>query len=168
MAPALLARCAVPATSRALARAPRAVAAIRVRFNSTDAPVDLNAVAAKARVVKTLPDFSMANKVCHTPPRATLRPRSLYLPPLQVAVVTGAARGLGNEFCRAFVQSGCTSLAIVDLKEDEAEAAAAELVKAACGQYHSSSSPFPALSPSAAPIFPPSTALCQRHFADKV
>ena len=50
--------------------------------------------------------------------------------------MTGAARGLGYEFCRAFVQSGCTSLAIVDLKEEEAEQAAEELVKAACGQYH--------------------------------
>lgn len=56
------------------------------------------------------------------------------VPVTQVAVVTGAARGLGNEFCRAFVQSGCTSLAIVDLKEEEAEHAAQELIKAACGQ----------------------------------
>ena len=48
--------------------------------------------------------------------------------------MTGAARGLGYEFCRAFVQSGCTSLAIVDLKEEEAQHAAEELVKAACGQ----------------------------------
>ena len=31
-------------------------------------------------------------------------------------MVTGAARGLGNEFCRAFAQSGCTQLAILDLK----------------------------------------------------
>jgi len=45
----------------------------------------------------------------------------------KVCMVTGAARGLGYEFCRAFVSSGCTSLAIVDLKEDEAKAAAAEL-----------------------------------------
>lgn len=42
-------------------------------------------------------------------------------------MITGAARGLGNEFCKAFVDSGCTSLAIVDLKQDEAEAAASEL-----------------------------------------
>ncbi|KAJ7633004.1 hypothetical protein FB45DRAFT_914137 [Roridomyces roridus] len=55
---------------------------------------------------KTLPSFSMQGKVC---------------------MVTGAARGLGYEFCRAFVQSGCTSLAIVDLKEEEAKTAAAEL-----------------------------------------
>ncbi|KAF7337944.1 NAD-P-binding protein [Mycena venus] len=55
---------------------------------------------------KTLPSFSMQGKVC---------------------MVTGAARGLGYEFCRAFISSGCTSLAIVDLKEEEAKAAAAEL-----------------------------------------
>ena len=67
-------------------------------------------------------------------------------------MVTGAARGLGNEFCKAFVDSyvgacrwhfytysqvndsGCTSLAIVDLKQEEAEAAASELANYACGQ----------------------------------
>ena len=68
MAPALLARNALPAASRALLRVPRAAAPVRARFNSSDAPVDLNAVAAKARVVKTLPDFSMANKVRLWPP----------------------------------------------------------------------------------------------------
>ncbi|KAK7467469.1 hypothetical protein VKT23_004522 [Stygiomarasmius scandens] len=47
----------------------------------------------------------------------------------KVALITGAARGLGNEFCRALVQSGCTSLAIVDLKESEAKQAAEELAK---------------------------------------
>ncbi|KAJ6531246.1 NAD(P)-binding protein [Mycena capillaripes] len=55
---------------------------------------------------KTLPSFSMQGKVC---------------------MVTGAARGLGLEFCRAFISSGCTSLAVVDLKDEEAKAAAAEL-----------------------------------------
>ncbi|KAJ7864795.1 hypothetical protein B0H14DRAFT_2735537 [Mycena olivaceomarginata] len=55
---------------------------------------------------KTLPSFSMQGKVC---------------------MVTGAARGLGYEFCRAFVSSGCTSLAVVDLKDEEAKSAAAEL-----------------------------------------
>ncbi|KAJ7766793.1 NAD-P-binding protein [Mycena metata] len=55
---------------------------------------------------KTLPSFSMQGKVC---------------------MVTGAARGLGLEFCRAFVSSGCTSLAVLDLTEKEASAAAAEL-----------------------------------------
>ncbi|KAF8891181.1 hypothetical protein BD779DRAFT_1513695 [Infundibulicybe gibba] len=55
---------------------------------------------------KTLPSFSLQNKVC---------------------VVTGAARGLGYEFCRAFIQSGCKSLAILDLKEADAKAAAQEL-----------------------------------------
>ncbi|KDR81725.1 hypothetical protein GALMADRAFT_239883 [Galerina marginata CBS 339.88] len=54
----------------------------------------------------TLPSFSMQDKVC---------------------MVTGAARGLGFEFCRAFVQSGCTSLAILDLKDTETKIAAAEL-----------------------------------------
>ncbi|TRM59281.1 hypothetical protein BD626DRAFT_508798 [Schizophyllum amplum] len=61
---------------------------------------------ASALAPASLPQFSMANKVC---------------------MITGAARGLGNEFCKAFVDSGCTSLAIVDLKQDEAEAAASEL-----------------------------------------
>ncbi|KAJ3761222.1 NAD-P-binding protein [Lentinula raphanica] len=60
---------------------------------------------------KTLVDFSMEGKVC---------------------MVTGAARGLGNEFCRAFVQSGCTTIAIVDLKESEAKEAAKELTELAC------------------------------------
>ncbi|KAJ3722776.1 hypothetical protein DFJ43DRAFT_1003877 [Lentinula guzmanii] len=60
---------------------------------------------------KTLSDFSMEGKVC---------------------LVTGAARGLGNEFCRAFVQSGCTTIAIVDLKESEAKEAAKELTELAC------------------------------------
>ncbi|RPD66464.1 NAD-P-binding protein [Lentinus tigrinus ALCF2SS1-7] len=109
MAPAVLAR-TLPLASRAVLSTPRALT-VQTRLNSTDAAAKLSAVAAKARVVKTLPDFSMSNKVC---------------------LVTGAARGLGNEFCRAFVQSGCTSLAIVDLKEEEAEHAAEELVKAAC------------------------------------
>ena len=65
--------------------------------------------------------------------------------------MTGAARGLGNEFCRAFVESGCTSLAIVDLKEDEAEHAAQELVKAACGQYRTSHPSLRAITPCPAP-----------------
>ena len=56
-------------------------------------------------------------------------------------MVTGGARGLGYEFCKAFLDSGCTDLAILDLKEDEAQAAAEELIKAACGQYHSFHSP---------------------------
>lgn len=56
-----------------------------------------------------------------------------------MCLVTGGARGLGNEFCKAFVQSGCTDLAILDLKEDEAEAAAEELVKQSCRQFSFSS-----------------------------
>lgn len=50
----------------------------------------------------------------------------------KVCMVTGAARGLGYEFCRAFVASGCTSLAILDLKDEEAKAAASELTTYAC------------------------------------
>ncbi|KAF9246369.1 hypothetical protein BU15DRAFT_85141 [Melanogaster broomeanus] len=73
-----------------------------VRFQSTNAP---------RNIPKVLPSFSLDGKVC---------------------LVTGAARGLGNEFCRAFIQSGCTQLAIVDLKESEAQKAADELVQSAC------------------------------------
>lgn len=64
-------------------------------------------------------------------------------------MVTGAARGLGNEFCKAMVQScvsslllltrfdacysrGCSTLAIVDLKQEEASNAAQELSSYAC------------------------------------
>ncbi|EDR14884.1 uncharacterized protein LACBIDRAFT_306098 [Laccaria bicolor S238N-H82] len=54
----------------------------------------------------TLPCFSMKGKVC---------------------MVTGAARGLGFEFCRAFLQSGCTSLAVLDLKDSDCRDAAKEL-----------------------------------------
>ncbi|KAG6376296.1 hypothetical protein JVT61DRAFT_2274 [Boletus reticuloceps] len=72
------------------------------RMQSTIAP---------RRTPRVLPSFSLENKVC---------------------VVTGAARGLGNEFCNAFVQSGCTRLAIIDLKESEAKVAADELVQNAC------------------------------------
>ncbi|KAI0295579.1 hypothetical protein BC826DRAFT_1008610 [Russula brevipes] len=60
-----------------------------------------------------LPTFSLQGKVC---------------------LVTGAARGLGNEFCRAFMRSGCTSIALLDLKKFEAESAAEELVKFAAGE----------------------------------
>ncbi|CCM04434.1 uncharacterized protein FIBRA_06614 [Fibroporia radiculosa] len=98
----------VPALARSLAlarRPPRHV--VFARFQSNISP----GVVAKASAVKTLPDFSMSNKVC---------------------MVTGAARGLGFEFCRAFVQSGCTQLAILDLKEEEAADAARDLVKSAC------------------------------------
>ncbi|KIK08245.1 hypothetical protein K443DRAFT_128612 [Laccaria amethystina LaAM-08-1] len=59
-----------------------------------------------ASPVPTLPCFSMQGKVC---------------------MVTGAARGLGFEFCRAFLQSGCTSLAILDLKDSDCRDAAKEL-----------------------------------------
>ncbi|KAG5723998.1 D-arabinitol 2-dehydrogenase [ribulose-forming] [Termitomyces sp. T112] len=56
---------------------------------------------------KTLPSFSLEGKVC---------------------LVTGGARGLGYEFCRAFADSGCRSLAIIDIKVGEAQKAADELV----------------------------------------
>lgn len=79
----------------------------------------------------TLPDrFSMKGKVC---------------------VITGAARGLGFEFCRAFVEMyvffratslkvlaahaltanyrGCTSLAILDMQESAAREAAEEIIE---------------------------------------
>jgi len=61
---------------------------------------------ASPRAPMTLPSFSMEGKVC---------------------MVTGAARGLGLEFCKAFVRSGCTSLAILDLKESETKDAVEEL-----------------------------------------
>ncbi|KAH7889541.1 hypothetical protein F5I97DRAFT_1845057 [Phlebopus sp. FC_14] len=81
---------------------PRPASTVFARSLSTEAP---------KRLPRVLPSFSLQDKVC---------------------VVTGAARGLGNEFCRAFVQSGCTKLAIVDLKESEAQVAASELVTSAC------------------------------------
>jgi len=56
---------------------------------------------------RVLPEFSLHDKVC---------------------VVTGAARGLGSVICKAFVESGCTSLAMIDLVKSDAEAAAADLV----------------------------------------
>ncbi|TFK76367.1 NAD(P)-binding protein [Pluteus cervinus] len=59
---------------------------------------------------RTLPSFSLQGKVC---------------------MVTGAARGLGNEFCNAFIQSGCSSLAVVDLVKKEAQEAADELAERA-------------------------------------
>jgi len=62
---------------------------------------------------RILPSFSLQNKVC---------------------VVTGAARGLGLGFCRAFIRSGSDSLAILDLKQSEAESAAEELVRFAASE----------------------------------
>jgi NAD(P)-dependent dehydrogenase (short-subunit alcohol dehydrogenase family) len=73
-------------------------------------------------------------------------------------LVTGAARGLGYEFCRAFVDScvffclhirrqrqprlnlglsGCTKLAILDLRGDEAKEAAGTLTSYLLGQCKS-------------------------------
>ncbi|KAJ3548758.1 hypothetical protein NMY22_g1141 [Coprinellus aureogranulatus] len=56
---------------------------------------------------RILPSFSLAGKAC---------------------AVTGAARGLGLEFCRAFLQSGCTSLALLDLRAADLDLAVAELL----------------------------------------
>ncbi|KAF7980623.1 hypothetical protein HWV62_37414 [Athelia sp. TMB] len=47
---------------------------------------------------------------------------------VQVCLVTGAAQGLGYQFCKAFVNAGCTKLAILDLKEQTAEDAARQLL----------------------------------------
>jgi len=49
----------------------------------------------------------------------------------KVCLVTGGARGLGLEFARAFVMSGSTQLAILDLKQVEADSAARELLDSA-------------------------------------
>ncbi|QRW16485.1 Enoyl-(Acyl carrier protein) reductase [Rhizoctonia solani] len=57
---------------------------------------------------RTLASFSMEGKVC---------------------VVTGAARGLGNLFARTFVESGCTKIVLMDLKQEEAQKAADDLVE---------------------------------------
>jgi len=65
-------------------------------------------------IPKVLPTFSLQGKVC---------------------LVTGAARGLGNEFCRAFMRSGCSSIALLDLKQSEAQKAAEELVEFAASEY---------------------------------
>jgi len=83
-------------------RSPLHLALLQSRFASTGAV---------SKTPKTLRTFSLQDKVC---------------------LVTGAARGLGYEFCRAFVESGCTRLAILDLKESEAKSAATELVATAC------------------------------------
>ncbi|TFK54669.1 NAD-P-binding protein [Heliocybe sulcata] len=82
---------------------------LRARFSTQ--PTLRQASLAKSKTPRSLPDFSMDGKVC---------------------LITGGARGLGNEFCRAFVNSGCTNMAIVDLKQTEAEDAARELVASAC------------------------------------
>lgn len=44
----------------------------------------------------------------------------------KVCVVTGAAMGLGNVMARAFIESGASKLAILDLSEQKAQEAAAE------------------------------------------
>lgn len=54
---------------------------------------------------RTLASFSMEDKVC---------------------VVTGAARGLGNLMARTFIESGSSTVAILDLSQEEADKAASE------------------------------------------
>lgn len=61
------------------------------RFQSTSA-------GAKAQL-RVLPSFSLAEKVCPKPEMAHA------FKDQQVCMVTGAARGLGYEFCRAFIRS---------------------------------------------------------------
>ncbi|KAL5536582.1 hypothetical protein ACEPAF_404 [Sanghuangporus sanghuang] len=57
----------------------------------------------------TLPDrFSVKNKVC---------------------LVTGAARGLGYEFCRAFIEMGSKSIVLLDMQESAAREAAKEITE---------------------------------------
>ncbi|KAF8798123.1 NAD(P)-binding protein [Phlegmacium glaucopus] len=52
----------------------------------------------------------------------------------KVCMVTGAAKGLGYEFCRAFIQAGCTFIAIIDLKLSDSTLAAEELTSYATSQ----------------------------------
>ncbi|EAU88723.2 hypothetical protein CC1G_01096 [Coprinopsis cinerea okayama7 len=59
-----------------------------------------------ASSARTLASFSLKNKVC---------------------AVTGAARGLGFEFCKAFLNSGSVTLALLDLKVEDLTAAKEEL-----------------------------------------
>jgi len=56
---------------------------------------------------KTLREFTLEGKVC---------------------VITGAARGLGYLFCRAFLESGCSRLALIDLRIEDAQKSATEIV----------------------------------------
>ncbi|GFZ43267.1 D-arabinitol 2-dehydrogenase [ribulose-forming] [Saitozyma sp. JCM 24511] len=56
---------------------------------------------------RTLASFSMEGKVC---------------------VVTGAARGLGNMMARTFVESGASAIVLIDLKQEDSDLAAKELV----------------------------------------
>jgi len=46
----------------------------------------------------------------------------------KVAVVTGGAQGLGQAICQALARAGC-NVAIADMKEDAAQATAAEIAK---------------------------------------
>jgi D-arabinitol 2-dehydrogenase len=46
----------------------------------------------------------------------------------KVCVITGAGRGLGNMVARTFVESGASAVALIDLKKEDAESAAKDLV----------------------------------------
>ncbi|KIY60973.1 NAD(P)-binding protein [Cylindrobasidium torrendii FP15055 ss-10] len=82
-----------------------------------------------ARLAKSA---QLSTRLMSTEVRKTPRSLPSFSMEGKVAVLTGAGRGLGYEFCKAFVQSGCTTLAIVDLKDSEAKDAAAELSAYAC------------------------------------
>lgn len=66
------------------------------------------AASAGSKTIRVLPNFSLQDKTC---------------------LVTGAGRGLGYEFCRAFIKSGCTKVGVVDLHQDDADAAAKSLIE---------------------------------------
>ncbi|KAB5596245.1 D-arabinitol 2-dehydrogenase [Ceratobasidium theobromae] len=73
---------------------------------------------------RTLASFSMEGKVWMGIARFRW-PSNDY----QVCIVTGAARGLGNLFARTFVESGCTKIVLMDLKQEDAQKAADDLVE---------------------------------------
>ncbi|KAG8995367.1 hypothetical protein FRB94_009201 [Tulasnella sp. JGI-2019a] len=54
---------------------------------------------------------------------------SLFTMENKVVIVTGGARGLGLTFVRAFLESGCSSMAIIDLRQSDADESAKELMK---------------------------------------
>jgi D-arabinitol 2-dehydrogenase len=45
----------------------------------------------------------------------------------KICVITGAGRGLGNMVARTFVESGADSVALIDLKQEDADSAAKDL-----------------------------------------
>ncbi|KAL1410908.1 hypothetical protein Q8F55_001851 [Vanrija albida] len=99
---------AVAGASVAASTSARALSSTAAAPAQASAPVKAAASASAARPTtpRTLASLSMANKVC---------------------VVTGAGRGLGNLMARTLVESGASDIVIIDLKRDDAAAAAAEL-----------------------------------------